>query len=69
MVDPLNYFSFQPVLHDKGRDMCHAVFRMVLIKDPLLLIGKGSPCIGGNGSLFSLYEWYFIICPSPCKRK
>ena len=31
-VDPLSYFSFQPVLHDwcnKGRDMCYPVCGMV----------------------------------------
>ena len=29
MVDPLGYFSFQPVLHNwcnKGRGMCHPVY-------------------------------------------
>ena len=43
MVDPLSYFSFQPVLHDwcnKGRGMCYPVFGMVHIKEPLLLIEK-----------------------------
>ena len=43
MVDPLNYFSFQPVLHDwcnKGCGMCYPVYRMMHIKEPLLLIGK-----------------------------
>ena len=47
MVDPLSYFSFQPMLHDwcnKGRDMCYPVFGVVHIKEPLLLIGKSSPC-------------------------
>ena len=46
MVDPLNYFSFQPVLSDwcnKGRGMCYPICGMVHIKEPLLLIGKGSP--------------------------
>ena len=41
-VDPLSYFSFQPVLHDwcnKGRGMCYPVCGMVHIKEPLLLIG------------------------------
>ena len=50
-VDPLSYFSFQPVLHDwcnKGRGMCYPVCGMVHIKEPLLLIGKSSPC-GGSG--------------------
>ena len=40
-VDPLSYFSFQPVLHDwcnKGRGMCYPVCGMVHIKEPLLLI-------------------------------
>ena len=40
MVDPLKYFSFQPVLHDwynKGHDMCYSVCEMVDIKEPLLL--------------------------------
>ena len=34
-VDPLGYFSFQPVLHDwcnKGRGMCYSVWGMVHIK-------------------------------------
>ena len=47
MVDPLSYFSFQPVLHDwcnKGRGMCNLVCEMVHIKDALALIGKRSPC-------------------------
>ena len=42
-VDPLIYFSFQPVLHDwcnKGRGMCYPVCGMVHIKEPLLLIDK-----------------------------
>ena len=53
-MDPLSYFSFQPVLHDwcnKGRGMCNPVCGIVHIKEPLLLIGKSSPC-GGSG--FSL---------------
>ena len=40
MVDPLSYFSFQPVLHDwcnKGH-MCYHVCGVMHIKDPLLLI-------------------------------
>ena len=51
MVDPLSYFSLQPVLHDlcnKGRGMCYPVCGMMHIKEPLLLIGKSSPC-GGSG--------------------
>ena len=40
-MDPLSYFSFQPVLHDwcnKGCGMCYPVCGMVHIKEPLLLI-------------------------------
>ena len=48
MVDPLNYFSFQLVLHswcNKGRGMYYPVCGMVHIKEPLLLIGKNSTYI------------------------
>ena len=57
MVDPLSYFSFQPVLHNwcnKDRGMCYPVCGMVHIKkEPLLLIDKSSLC-GGSGFPFSL---------------
>ena len=62
-VDPLSYFSFQPVLHDwcnKGCGMCCPVCGMVNIKEPLLLIGKTSPC-GGSGFPLSLSERSFTI--------
>ena len=52
MVDPLSYFSFQPVLHDwcnKGHGMCYPVYGMGHIKELLLLIRKINVC-GGNGS-------------------
>ena len=42
-VDPLNYFTFQPVLHDwcnKGRGMCYPVCGMVHIKEHLLLMWR-----------------------------
>ena len=71
MVDLLNYFSFQPVLHDwcnKGRGMYYTVCGMVHIKEPLLLIGKSSPC-DGSGFPLSLSEWSFTICPTPYNRK
>ena len=58
-VDPLSYFSFQPVLHDwcnKSHGMCYPVCAMVHIKEPLLLIDKSSLC-GGSGFHFSLSEW------------
>ena len=63
-MDPLSYFSFQPVLHDwcnKGRGMCYPVCGMTHIKEPLLLIGKNS-LGGGSGFPLSLSEWSFTIC-------
>ena len=62
-VDPLSYFTFQPVLHE-GRGMCYPVCGMVHIKEPLLLIEKSSLC-GGSGFPFSLSEWSLTMCPSP----
>ena len=38
MVDPLSYFSFQPVPHEwcnKGCGMCYPVCGMMHIKEPL----------------------------------
>ena len=58
-VDPLSYFSFQPVLHDwcnKSRGICYPVCGMVHIKELLLLIDKSSLC-GGSGFPLSLSEW------------
>ena len=66
-VDPLSYFSFQPLLHDwcnKGRGMYYHVCGMMHIKEPLLLIGKSSVC-GGSGFPLSLSEWSFTIYPTP----
>ena len=70
-VDPLSYFSFQPVLHDwcnKGRGMYYPVCGMVHIKEPLLLIDKSSLC-GGSGFHFSLSEWSLTICLTPYNRR
>ena len=56
-VNPLSYFSLQPVLHDwcnKGCGMCYPVCGMVHIKEPLLLIGKSSLC-GILGCFIILY--------------
>ena len=60
-----------PVLHDwcnKGHGMCYPVCGMVHIKEPLLLIGKSSPC-GGSGFHLSLSERSFTICLMPYNRK
>ena len=70
-VDPLRYFSFQPVLHDwcnKGRGMCYPVCGMVHIKEPLLLIDKSILC-GGSRFPFSLSEWSLTICLMPYNRR
>ena len=55
---------FQPVLHDwcnEGHGICYPVCGMVHIKEPLLLIGKRSPC-GSSGFPLSLSEWSFTTC-------
>ena len=70
-VDPLSYFSFQPVLMywcNKGRGMCYPVCGMVHIKEPLLLIDKSSLC-GGSGFPFLLSEWSLTICLTPYNRR
>ena len=67
IVDPLSYFLFQPVLHDwcnQGHGMCYPVCGMVHIKEPLLLIGKSSPC-GGSRFPPSWTHWA-ISCSSQC---
>ena len=61
-VDPLSYFSFEPVPHDwcnKDRGMCNPVCRMVHIKEPLLLIGKSSPC-SSNGFPLLFFVFVFV---------
>ena len=71
MVDPLGYFSFQPVPHDwcnKGCGMYYPVCGMMHIKEPLLLIEKSSLC-GGSGFPLSLSEWFFTICLTPYNRE
>ena len=68
MVDPLTYYSFQPVLHDwcnKDHSICYPVYGIMHIKEPLLLIRESSPCSGSSGFLLSLSEWSFTICPTP----
>ena len=62
-VDPLSYFTLQPVLHDWyniGHGMYYPVFGMMHIKEPLLLIGKSSLC-GSSGFPLSLSEWSFTM--------
>ena len=69
-LDPLSYFSFQPVLHDwcnKACGMCYPVCGMIHIKEPLLLIGKSSLCVG-SGIPFSLSDWSLTICLTPYSR-
>ena len=70
MVDPLSYFSFQPVIHDSVTKavVCAILSGMMHIKEPLLLIRKSSPC-GSSGFPLSLSEWSFTICPTPYNRK
>ena len=44
----------------KGHGMYYPVCGIMHIKEPLLLIGKSSPC-GGSGFPLSLSEWSFTI--------
>ena len=48
--------------------MCYPVCGIMHIKEPLLLIGKSSPCCG-SGFPLSLSEWSFTICLMPYNRK
>ena len=67
-IDPsLSYFSLHDWLN-KSRGMCYPVCGMMHIKEPLLLIGKSSPC-GGSGFPLSLSERSFAICLTPYNRK
>ena len=65
MVDPLSYFSFQPVPHNwcnKGCFMCYPVCGMVHIKEHVLLIRKCNyVAAAGFLSCFLLSEWSFTI--------
>ena len=71
VVDPFSYFLFQPVIYDwfnQGFGMCYPVCGMVHIKEPLLLIGKSSPCVD-SGFPLSLSEWSFTMCLTPYNCK
>ena len=46
----------------------YPVYGIVHIKEPLLLIGKSSPC-GGSGFPLSLSEWSSTICLTSYNRK
>ena len=54
---PIKLFSFQPVLHDWGKKG----FRMMHIKEPLLLIRKNSPCDYSRFPLL-LSKWSLTMC-------
>ena len=67
MVDPLSYFSFQPVLHDwcnKG-GMNYLPRGLMHIKDPVLLIGKNIAHVVAAVGFLSLSPWYFTIFSTP----
>ena len=63
MVDPLSYFSFQPVFHNwcnKGLGMCYPVYGMVHIKEPLVLILQLS-------SGLSVYDSRLVVSSNPVR--
>ena len=76
MVDPLSYFSFQPVhneWYNKGHGMRYHICGRMHVKETLLLIERSSPCSGGSSgfplSLSDSSEWSVTICPTPFNHK
>ena len=53
-----------PQLVNKSCGICYPVCGMMHIKEPLLLIGKSSPCSADSRFPLLLYEWSFTICPT-----
>ena len=53
---------------NKGCGMCYPVYGMMHIKEPLLLIGRSSPC-DGSGFPLLLSELSFTIYVMPYNRK
>ena len=53
----------------KGRGVYCPVCEMMLIQDPLLLIGKSSSWSGSSYFSLSLSEWFFTICLMSYNRK
>ena len=69
MVDPLSYFSYQPVPCVIKAVVYYPVCGMVHIKESLLLIEKSSPYSDGSRFLLSLFKWSFTICSMPYNCK
>ena len=64
IMDPVSYFSYQPVLNNwcnKGCGMYYPIGGMVHIKCPLLLTKSVAYVVAAAGFL-SLFEWYFVRC-------
>ena len=49
--------------------MCYPVCGMVHIKEPLLIIGKNSPCSDGSEFPLLLFKWSYTIYPMPYNHK
>ena len=63
---PIELFLVPAMLQDwynKGRGMSYPVCGIVHIKEPLLLIGKSSPCSGSGFSSLALSEWSIFSTP------
>ena len=64
MVEPLSYFSFQPVLHDwcnKGHGMYYLVCGVGYVKDPLLLSERVVHVVVPAGFLsLSKLSFYYV---------
>ena len=67
-VDPLSYFSFQPVVHDwcnKVRGMCYSVWDGAYKRT--LAVNRQE--YSGSGFPFSLSEWSLTTCLTPYNRR
>ena len=59
-IELFHILASAPRLWNKGCGMCYPVYGMMHIKEPLLLIGKSSPCDGSGFHLLPS-EWSFTM--------
>ena len=71
-LDPLSYFSLQPVLHDwcnKGSGVCYPVCGMLHIKEPLLLSRERVAHVVAAGFLSRYLSGPLPYVPTPYNNK
>ena len=64
-----HYFSSQLVVNNWCNKGCGVFYPLVHIKEPLVSIRKCSSYSGECRFPLWLYEWSFIICPTPYNRE